>query len=205
MTLPQNVYPLTGRFWGIVELGIRYGRYFGAPVLRHEPAHAAGVVPGPEVVITGFCISFFAGETGSRKLYAGCMCGGGRHRYRVAGTAGPPGLGGRCGSDSCQLCASSEDGSARRGPHSQAANGKQVSAIMDAERRAAGSAPVTHSQAQAGRDSHASQEWVAALGAESRRPKAFPVMERSGALLPRVRSEGEFSVRRMGVVCGGSA
>jgi hypothetical protein len=41
---------------------------------------------------------------------------------------------GRCGSDSGQLCASAEDGSARRGPHSQAANGKQVSTIVDSKR-----------------------------------------------------------------------
>src|SRR5208337_5109174 len=32
------------------------------PVRRHEAPHAATVVPSFEVVVSGFCISFFAGE-----------------------------------------------------------------------------------------------------------------------------------------------
>ena len=40
----------------ILAVGIR------RRVWSHEPAHAAGIIAGTEVIETGFCIPFFAGE-----------------------------------------------------------------------------------------------------------------------------------------------
>ena len=47
----------------IVELCIRDGIFFCAPVGRHEAAHRTGVVASFEVIVTGFGIPFFAGTT----------------------------------------------------------------------------------------------------------------------------------------------
>jgi len=38
----------------------------------HRPSHAGCVVPRPEVVVTGFGVAFFAGETGWRKTQCRC-------------------------------------------------------------------------------------------------------------------------------------
>src|ERR1017187_3071501 len=119
---------------------------------------------------------------------------------------GPPGLGGGCGSDSRQLLAQAEDRPARCRTHSPAADGKPVSAIVGAERGAAGSSAVADSPPQVSRNSDEGEERVAASGAESGSPKAFPVMERSGEGLFRRTSPGRLdcaAARRFVEAAGG--
>src|SRR5579863_9724194 len=94
-------------------------------------------------------------------------------------------MGRRCGTDPCQLCAAAEDGPTRCGAYSEAADGEPVSTVVDAERGAAGPAPVADSPAQAGGDPDADQERIAASGFEPRRAEGFPFMERSGEGLYR--------------------
>ena len=46
----------------VVQLGIGYRYDSGAPIGTQEPAHAACVVPSPEIVVAGFVVSAFAGK-----------------------------------------------------------------------------------------------------------------------------------------------
>ena len=101
-------------------------------------------------------------------------CGNSQWFIELAEAAGPRSVGGGCGPDPGQLCAAAEDGPSRCGAHSEAADGEPVSAVMDADGRAAGFAPVADSPSQAGGDPDAGQERVAASGIEPWRAEEDP-------------------------------
>src|SRR6266550_1337729 len=70
-------------------------------------------------------------------------------------------VGGRCGPDSCQLCAAAEDRQAGCGAHSEAAGGRTVSAHLDAVFGGAGSAATAAASSQTGDHTGAGEERVA--------------------------------------------
>ncbi len=56
----------------IAETGVRYGSGLVRPIGRHKASETGSVVPGPEVVESGFGIAFFAGELVGHKRMMGC-------------------------------------------------------------------------------------------------------------------------------------
>ena len=63
--LAQRIVPYVGieiKTLRIIKLRIRNRLFLGTLVGRHKPAHRRRIVAGIEVVVAGFCVSFFAGE-----------------------------------------------------------------------------------------------------------------------------------------------
>src|SRR5439155_9504425 len=114
-------------------------------------------------------------------------------------------VGGRCGPDSCQLCAAAEDGQAGRGAHPEAAGGRTVSAHLDAVFGGARSAATAAASSQTGDHSGTGEERIATSVSESGSAAQTQAVESSrtaGAARVAVEAVGRTSQRGLTAING---